>query len=165
MRILVLALVLLGVARAETYFEYQNPSAGFAVGYPKTWTASENARQTGVALFDSAYKGANKPVFSLSATKATPGVKLDDYDRLVPKLFTFLFDDYKQHLKQPTTLGGAPARMLLFEAKTAKSSVIGFLVYALKGGQLYTVGFFSARDDYDRYRQVSGNILGTFRFL
>ena len=163
--LLVLLVLLVTVARAETYFEYQNAGAGFAIAYPKTWSAIENANRSGVVLSDSAYKGVNKPGFSVTVSKTTAGVKLADYDRLVPKLFAFLFEDYKEYLKKATTLGGAPARMLLFQAKVAKTNAIGFMVYTIRGDKVYTAVFFSSSADYDRYRQVSGNVLGSFRFL
>jgi hypothetical protein len=93
-----------------------------------TWKATENVQRTGVALADSTMTEKDSPAFIVSVSAATKGVKLDDYDRILPRLFTFL-DDYKQYLKQPTTLGGAPARMLLFEAKAGGVSVIGFMSY------------------------------------
>jgi hypothetical protein len=153
------------VAQAERYYEYRNPSMGFAIAYPMTWKATENAQRTGVTLADGAVSQKESPAFIVSVSAATKGVKLEDYDRIVPRLFAFLLDDYKQHLKQPTTLGGAAARMLLFEAKAGGVGVIGFMSYTLRNNKIYTAAFFSNRSNYEIYRQVGGNILGSFRFL
>jgi hypothetical protein len=161
MKFFVVALfALLSLAGADRYYEYQNPTMGFAVAYPTTWQATETANKTGVALVDTAGKPQDRPAFFVSAGPSQTGVKLDDYDRIMPKLFAFVLDNYKQHLKQATTLGGAPARMLLFEASAKGSTVIGFMCYAIRNGRLY-----SGRDTYEKFRQIGGNILGSFRYL
>jgi hypothetical protein len=116
-------------------------------------------------LVDVKAKPKNRPSFLVSGSPPNPGAKLDDYEKLIPRLFAFLLDDYKQYLKQPTTLGGAPARMLLFEAKADGVRVIGFVSYAIHHQKLYTAMFFSSRETYEQYRQIGGNILGSFRFL
>jgi hypothetical protein len=163
--LLPLLVVLLFTASAQRYYEYQNPAMGFAIAYPTTWQATENADRTGVMLVDLKVKVKDRPSFVVSAGRVPAGVKLDDYERLIPRLFAFLLDDYKQYLKQPTTLGGAPARMLLFEAKAGGVAVVGFVSYAIHNEAVYTAMFFSNRNTYDQYRQVGGNILGSFRFL
>jgi hypothetical protein len=160
-----LAVLLLTVAHAETYRGFENRSAGFAIAYPMNWTATENAARTSVQLSESARPGSSGASFVVSVSNASASVKLDDYDRLIPRLFQYLFEDYKQHLKEPTTLAGVNARMLLFEARFGKFPVVGFMKYAIHNGRVYTAMFFSLRQDYDRFRQVGGNILGTFRFL
>jgi hypothetical protein len=160
-----LAVLLFALAHAETYLGFENRAAGFGIAYPKNWTFIENDTRTMLVMHEKNKNLPTRPTFTVSSGRAAPGVKLDDYDRLLPRLLAFLFDDYQQHLKQPTTLGGAPARMLLFEAKVQKVPMVGFTVYALRNGQAYSVTFASTREDYERYRQVGGNILSTFRFL
>ena len=160
-----LLLLVVTVARAETYLGYASQTAGFGIAYPKTWIATENPARTTVVLNEKTGNPATRANVIASSAPASPGVKLDDYDRVMPRLFNLIFEDYKQHLKQPTTLGCAPARMLLFEAKQSKTPIVGFIAYTLRGGKVFSVMFFSTREKYDGYRQVSGNILGTFRFL
>ena len=133
--------------------------------YPKTWISTENPGRTTVVLYEKNSAPATRANVIVSGGPASPGVKLDDYDRIMPKLFNLMFENYKQHLKQPTTLGGAAARMLLFEATQGKTPIVGFIAYTIRKGKVYTVMFFSSREKYDGYRQVSGNILGTSRFL
>ena len=162
---LLLMLLMVTVARAETYLGYESRTAGFGIAYPKTWTATENPGRTAVVLFEKTSSPATRANVIVSSGPASPGVKLDDYDRIMPKLFNLMFENYKQHLKQPTTLGGAAARMLLFEATQGKTPIVGFIAYTIRGGKVYTVMFFSSRGQYEGYRQVSGNILSTFRFL
>ena len=162
---LVLVLAMVTVARAETYLGYESRTAGFGIAYPKTWTSTENPGRTTVVLYEKNSAPATRANVIVSGGPASPGVKLDDYDRIMPKLFNLMFENYKQHLKQPTTLGGAAARMLLFEATQGKTPIVGFIAYTIRNGKVYTVMFFSSREKYDGYRQVSGNILGTFRFL
>ena len=162
---LVLVLAMFTVARAETYLGYESRTAGFGIAYPKTWTSTENPGRTTVVLYEKNSAPATRANVIVSGGPASPGVKLDDYDRIMPKLFNLMFENYKQHLKQPTTLGGAAARMLLFEATQGKTPIVGFIAYTIRNGKVYTVMFFSSRGQYEGYRQVSGNILSTFRFL
>ena len=162
---LVALLLLLTVARAETYLGYQNPTAGFAIAYPKTWMVTENPARTSVMLLEKNTQPVARANFIVSVSPASPNVRLDDYDRQIPKLFNLIFENYKQHLKQPTTLGGEKARMLLFEATEGKLAIVGFIAYTIRNGKVYTAMFFSPRQKYEGYRQVSGNILSTFRFL
>jgi hypothetical protein len=161
----VLLLAMVTVARAETYLGYESQTAGFGIAYPKTWTVTENPERTAVVLSEKTGNPATRANVIASSGPASPGVKLDDYDRIMPKLFNLIFENYKQHLKQPTTLGGVAARMLLFEAMQGKSPIVGFIAYTIRNGKVFSVMFFSSKGQYEGHRQVGGNILSTFRFL
>ena len=53
---------------------------------------SENPARTTIVLFEKSSRPATRANVIASSGPASPGVKLDDYDRIVPKLFNLMFD-------------------------------------------------------------------------
>lgn len=167
MRFIVAILVALAAfgVRAEGFYEYKSPALGFAINYANGWYVTEQTEKGTVSIVAPNAK-LNTVAAILVIVKPVPaGATLASLDDNLANRMASGMGEFSVKLKQPGTVGGQAATMVLLEGTVSRKPFAAFMAYTIRGHKLYATMFLCERQHYDQYRDIGGAIIGSFRFI
>jgi hypothetical protein len=145
---------------------YTNSEFGFAIQYPKSWTA------TGAYVTAPGSVKKYKVMFddptqtSLQYITVTPdsaGLSLEDWATI---FLTQVKNDPTGGVvsQDPLQVDGAPAKKLVLTRGSGKDATESTIIMTVKGSNAYFMEFTSQKDDYPAYSGDAGRMIASFRF-
>lgn len=149
------------------FLTYENSAAGIRITHPAEWNTRENVMGMTVAFLspkenpqDDFQENLNVYIEDISAQPMT----LDGYFSLSVSGLKQYITDYAEVESSPTTLGGEPARKLVFTGTQGTYSFKWMQIVTLKGNKAYVVTYTAEQDKYPVFLDTAQQITDSFEF-
>ncbi|OGE33186.1 hypothetical protein A3C59_03655 [Candidatus Daviesbacteria bacterium RIFCSPHIGHO2_02_FULL_36_13] len=149
---------------------YSSYDDNVSIQTPDGWTLKENPQPGTQATFFSPKEGVDDKFIenvglSVSDLSAKPDVTLDEVVKAwIDQSQSEFPDSFKVISQDKTTLGGAEAVKLIYQAKDKVSSLKGMAIFALKDSKAYILSYSSEEKSFDKFLDGVNQIINSFKF-